>query len=267
MSPFIHKELFALKGFSGDYDKLQIAPEALKEEFETTLKKLDGFNVTIPHKVEIIKYLDRLDDSAKEYGAVNTVANRNGEYIGCNTDAYGFLRGLEFSGIALEGSVLVYGFGGTARTIITEALKAGCRLTIGTAEPFSEGAKAVAEEFSKKFGREISVLTNEQITEKYSLFVNATPLGMYPKIDAMPLSEAQIHLMDAVYDIVYNPEETLLLKTARGKGKICGGGLSMLVAQAARAHGYFYGGTFSDEEIALVIEKTAKAQKELFKDE
>ena len=60
MSPFIHKELFRLKGFSGDYDKLQIAPEDLEAEFQKTLKKLDGFNVTIPHKVEIIKYLDNL---------------------------------------------------------------------------------------------------------------------------------------------------------------------------------------------------------------
>ena len=265
MSPFIHKELFNLKGFSADYDKMEISPENLVAEFDATLKKLDGFNVTIPHKVEIIKYLDRLDASAEEYGAVNVVANQNGRYIGYNTDAYGFLAGLRISGIALQGEVLVYGYGGAARTIITEALKAGCNVTIGTTRQFFEGAVPVAAEFGKKFGKEIKILTDEEITGHYNLLVNATPLGMYPKIDAMSLDDAKIDLMDAVYDIVYNPEETMLLRRAKEKGKKCGGGLSMLVAQAAKAHEYFYGGSFSEAEVLEIIKKTAAEQERIFK--
>ena len=244
MSPFIHKELFNLKGFSADYTKQEIAPERLSEEFFNTLNKTSGFNVTIPHKIEIIKHLDGLDASAEEYGAVNVVANQNGKYIGYNTDAYGFLAGLRISGIALQGKVLVYGYGGAARTIITEALKAGCNVTIGTTKQFLEGA---------------------EITEHYNLLVNATPLGMYPKIDAMPLDDAKIDLMDAVYDIVYNPEETMLLRRAKEKGKKCGGGLSMLVAQAAKAHEYFYGASFSEAEVLEIIEKTAAEQERIFK--
>lgn len=267
MSPFIHTELFSLRNFLGEYGKFQIEPEKLGEEFEKTLKKLDGFNVTIPHKVEIIKYLDRLDASANEYGAVNVVANQNGEYVGYNTDAYGFLQGVKLSGITLDGKVLIYGFGGAARTIITECLKAGCEVTVGTLKEFMNDAEKTVNEISEKLGKEIKLIAREEITEGYNLFVNATPVGMYPKVDAMPLEEKQIDLMDAVYDIVYNPEETLLLKTAKKLGKKCGGGLSMLVAQAAKAHEYFYGAFFSAEETAEVIKKTAAAQEEAFKNE
>lgn len=267
MSPFIHKELFKLRDFSADYGKLEISPEALGEEFDKTLKNLDGFNVTIPHKVSIIKHLDRLDGSAAEYGAVNVVANENGEYVGYNTDAYGFLEGLKFSNIALSGKVLVYGFGGAARTIITECIKAGCEVTIGTAPDFLEQGTKTVQELSEKLGADIKIILGEDIKEKYTLLVNATPVGMYPKVNAMPLKAEQIDLFDAVYDIVYNPEETLLLKTAKEKGKICGGGLSMLVTQAAKAHEYFYGAEFSNEEIEATIKNTAKAQEEFFKGE
>lgn len=267
MSPFIHTELFKLRNFSGEYGKFQIAPEDLGAEFENSLKKFDGFNVTIPHKVAIIKYLDRLDASAAEYGAVNVVANENGKYVGYNTDAYGFLAGVEFSKIKLCGKVLVYGFGGAARTIITECLKAGCEVTVGTLKEFMGDAEKITKEISEKLGKTIKLISNEEINEGYNLLVNATPVGMYPKVNAMPLTEEQIELFDAVYDIVYNPEETLLLKTAKAKGKLCGGGLSMLVAQAAKAHTIFYGATFLDEEISLVIEKTAKEQEEIFKGE
>ena len=264
MSPFIHTELFKLRKFSGEYGKLQISPEDLGNEFENTLKKLDGFNVTIPHKVAIIKHLDRLDASAAEYGAVNVVANKSGEYVGYNTDAYGFLAGLRLSKIELKGNVLVYGYGGAARTIITEAFKAGCNVTIGTTKQFSEGAKPIADELGKKFGKEIKILTDEEIVTPYNLLVNATPLGMYPKIDDMPLGEEKLSLFDAVYDIVYNPEETKLLASCKKTGKKCGGGLSMLVAQAAKAHEYFYGTEFSENEVLTVIEKTAKEQEAIF---
>lgn len=264
MSPFIHTELFTARGISAEYGKYEIAPEKLGEEFEKTLKYFNGFNVTIPHKLAIIEYLDELDASAKEYGAVNVVVNNNGKYIGYNTDAYGFLKGLELSGIKLCGKVMVYGFGGAARTIITEAVKAGCEVTIGTIDNFLSGALAIAEELGSKLGTTIKVLTNQEIKENYNLLVNATPVGMYPKTDAMPLSYEQVALFDAVYDIVYNPEETLLLKTAKELGKTCGGGLSMLVAQAVKGHTIFYGAEFTPAETLSVIEKAAKEQEAIF---
>ncbi len=264
MSPFIHKELFALKNIEAEYDKLEIAPENLGRDFEAELKKLDGFNITIPYKVAIIDFVDQMDEIAAEYGAVNTIARRDGKYYGYNTDAYGFLKGLEFSNIPLCGKVLVYGFGGAARTILTECIKAGCEVYVGTLPELLENAAAVISEIEQKAGGRIKLLSNEQITEKFDLLVNATPVGMFPKVGVSPLTAQQVDLFDCVYDIVYNPQETELLKIAKEKGKVCGGGLSMLVCQAEQAHTIWYGAEFSREETERVIARSAKEMEEVF---
>lgn len=265
MSPFIHKELFSLKNTEAEYDKLEIDPAKLSFDFEDKLKELDGFNVTIPHKVAIIGLLDEIDKVAAEYGAVNTVARRDGRYYGYNTDAYGFLKGLEFSSIPLCGRVLVYGFGGAARTIITECLKAGCDVTVGTLHDLMEQAEKTVAELEAKSGRRISLIENGDITEKYDLFINATPVGMYPKVGASPITAEQVELFTYVYDIVYNPQQTELLRLAAQKGKVCGGGLSMLVCQAELAHTIWYGAEFSREETETVIAKSAKEMEEVFR--
>ncbi len=264
MSPFIHKELFALKNIEAEYDKLEISPERLGKDFESELKKLNGFNITIPHKVAIIDFLDQIDEIASEYGAVNTVSRRDGKYCGYNTDAYGFLKGLEFSGIPLSGKIVVLGFGGAARTIITECLKAGCEVAVATDTERLTKAAAVTADIEKKTCKKVKLISTEQITERYDLLINATPVGMYPKVGISPLAAEQIDLFDCVYDIVYNPQETELLRIAKEKGKICGGGLSMLVCQAQQAHAIWYGAEFSKEETERVIAKSAKEMEEVF---
>ena len=264
MSPFIQKELFALRGFEAEYDKYQIEPEKLAEEFSSTLKHLDGFSITIPHKIAIMSFCDQIDATAAEYGAVNTVCKRDGKYLGFNTDAYGFLKGLQFSNIPLEGRVLIYGFGGAARTLITESLKAGCEVTVGTTAELKVQAEPVVAELAAKNGKNISILTNEEIEKEFDLLVNATPVGMYPKVGVSPLAEELVDLFSYVYDIVYNPAETELLRIAKQKNKICGGGLSMLVCQAQLSQYHWYGAEFSREETALVIEKSAKELAEVF---
>jgi shikimate dehydrogenase len=261
MSPFIHQELFKLRGVSADYLKYKIESENLGEVFSSCLKNLDGFNITIPHKIAIMGFCDVIDPSAAEYGAVNTVCRKDGKYYGYNTDAYGFLMGLSFSGINLSGRVLVYGCGGAARTIISECLKAGCDVTVGTTTDRLEKTSDTVKEIEKKQGKKINVITKEEISEKYDLMVNTTPVGMYPNGGISPLSEEQISLMDSVYDIVYNPAETELLKIARKLGKTCGGGLSMLVCQAQKSQYYWLGAEFTDEETEKVI-KSAEAELE-----
>ncbi len=265
MSPFIHKELFALKNISAEYGKSEIVPDNLKREYETELRALDGFNITIPHKVAIISLLDEIDSLAAEYGAVNTVARREGKYIGYNTDAHGFLKGLEFSGIPLSGKVLVYGCGGAARSVISECLKAGCEVTVGTTADRIEKTEKTVSEIETKTGCSVSVISNENISENYDVFINTTPIGMYPKTGVSPIDEKQLEHFRYVYDLVYNPEETELLRLARENGKICGGGLSMLVCQAEQAHNIWYGAEFSNEETNEVIRKCAEEMKRVFK--
>ncbi len=264
MSPFIQKELFALRGIEAEYEKYEIAPEKLTEEFSKTLSKLDGFNITIPHKIAIMSCCDHIDEVAAEYGAVNTVVKRDGKFFGYNTDAYGFLKGLEFSDIPLEGKVLVYGFGGAARTLITESLKAGCEVTVGTTADRKAQAEPIVSELSAKNGKPITLLTNEEIDREYDLLVHASPVGMYPKVGVSPLTAEQVGLFKCVYDIVYNPTETELLKIAKEKGKVCGGGLSMLVCQAMRGQTHGLGVEFTKDEAAAVIEKSAKELERVF---
>lgn len=264
MSPFIHKELFSLRGHEVEYEKYEIAPEKLSETFDTTLRHLDGFNITIPHKLAIMGCCDEIDASAEEYGAVNVIANKNGKYTGYNTDAYGFLKGLEFSGIPLSGKVLVYGFGGAARTIITECLKADCEVFVGTTADRKELAEPIAAELSEKNGKPIKILTNEEINFEFDLLLHASPVGMYPHTGVSPLTEEQVGLFKYVYDIVYNPAETELLRLAKKLGKVCGGGMSMLVCQAIKGHEYWYGAEFTKEETTLVIEKSDKAMERIF---
>lgn len=263
MSPFIQKELFGLCSFSAEYDKYQIAPESLSEEY-AFLKTLNGFNVTIPHKTSIIPLLDRIDPTAAEYGAVNTVNVEDGKCVGYNTDAYGFLKGLEFENIPLCGKVMVYGYGGAARTIITESVKAGCEVTIGTNNGRRESAEKVAAELSLKLGKQIYVEITNDVNVQYDLFINASPVGMYPKVDESPIEEEKLDLFKYVYDIVYNPVKTKLIKIAESKNKVCGTGLSMLVCQAQKAQTIWYGAEFTKRQTEEVIEKAAKKLKEVF---
>ena len=94
MSPFIHTRLFELQGIKAEYTKLDIAPENLEYEFKNTLSRLDGFNITIPHKQAVIPFLDEIDAKAEMYGSVNTVSNKNGISKGYTTDPDGFLKAL-----------------------------------------------------------------------------------------------------------------------------------------------------------------------------
>ena len=263
MSPYIHEEFFKIKGISAEYVSLQISPENLSEEIEE-LKGLDGFNITIPHKAKIIPFLDTLDSAAELYGAVNTVKRENNKYLGYNTDAYGFINGVKSSGLSLDGKVFIYGYGGVARTIAFECVKNGCQVTLGVRKGLSDRAVPLKDEIEEKLGKTVAIKEIYDLNEKYDLFVNATPVGMYPKANQCPIQEEQITLFRGVYDTIYNPQKTLLLELAEKNNVKCGGGLSMLVYQAALAQQIWLGVEFTKDEINKVIEKTAKKLSEVF---
>lgn len=261
MSPVIHRELCALAGIDADYSLFEISPENLGKEIGR-LKKLSGFNVTIPHKIEIIKYLDSLDERASLFGAVNTVKSENGVLKGFNTDCSGFLRALDMAGISLAGSVLVCGSGGVARMFAFEAALADCALTIAVRKddiPFAEQIKA---EIKEKLGRDCRVMLLSEVSEGYDLIINGTPLGMFPKVDASVLPQETVIKSKAVFDAVYNPQETLFIKYAKEGGLKYTNGLPMLVWQAAVAQEIWNGVEFTANDIKKVLEIT---QKELNK--
>lgn len=263
MSPFIQKELFKLWGQNAGYEGIEIPSEKLEEKFGF-LKTLCGFNVTLPHKTEIIRLLDDIDVSAAEYGAVNTVKVEGGKTVGYNTDAYGFLQGLKLAGIPLRGKVLVYGFGGAAKTVIVESVKAGCEVTVCTTKERQVRAENTARKLHLKLGKEIKVINDEEIQTEYDLFINASPVGMYPEVGRSPISADKVDLFAYVFDLVYNPENTELIKIAKSKNKTCASGLSMLVFQAVLAQKIWNGAEFTEEQILKVIGCTSEEQKEVF---
>ena len=187
MSPFIHNRLFALAGVEAEYHVMDIPPESL-EQAVPELKKLDGFNITIPHKSAIIPFLDELDKKAAAYGSVNTVVNGETS-VGYTTDGEGFAIALRENGIPLKGRVVILGSGGVARTMAYEALIAGCAVTLAVRpSDLLQAARLAGEILTTMHNPAISTCTIDRLEGKVDLLVNATPVGMYPEINAMPVS-------------------------------------------------------------------------------
>lgn len=263
MSPFVHKALFELSGFDGEYAVIDVEPSDLKSQLRNSLAELRGFNVTIPHKESIFSMLDSIDKSAHKCGAVNCVKRDKNKFCGFNTDAYGFVKALESNGLSLNGNILILGAGGAAATIARAAIDNDCCVTVAVRKSGFERAIALKERL-KPFGREISVTTLDSITGHFDLCVNATPVGMYPSVDASPVGDDVLKNCSAVFDVVYNPTETALLKLARKNGLKVVGGMPMLIWQAVKAHEIWYGQTFEVAEIEKIIDAANKEMERIF---
>lgn len=258
MSPFIHQRLFELAGESGSYRVLDVAPEELPVKIGM-LNELCGYNITIPNKQAIIPYLDRLHPKAAMYGSVNTV--RNGSLReGFTTDPDGFLQSLKGGNIPLEGHVVILGCGGVARTFVYEAALAGCRITLAARR--EDVREALAEEVRYQVAHTVistcSISELEQAAIQPDLLVNATPVGMIPHADGVPVSDRFISKCANVFDAIYNPLETVLICKAKANGATAVGGMAMLVWQAAAAHEIWDGTVFEQGAIEQLIEDSAK---------
>lgn len=261
MSPYIHKELFHLSGLSGSYSLADYPPEQLDEAFRR-LRRADGFNVTIPYKQKIIPYLDGLEGKARLYKSVNTVRSASGVSTGYNTDCEGFLKSLDLYDIPLAGNVLVCGCGGVARMAVFESALAGCAVTIAVRSAQEDpaelpAAQRLAGQAREKIpGASVACTTYAQAGTGYDLIVNGTPAGMYPHTGSMAPGAATVAGSGAVFDCVYNPENTLLLETAAAHGCKTAGGMAMLVLQAAASHTIWYGAEFTKADLLGVIRRT-----------
>lgn len=263
MSPPIHQRLFKLEGVSDfDYTLKEYSPEELSEKISDVLA-LDGFNITIPHKVEIIKYIDELADSAKRYNSVNCVVKKDGKYIGYNTDCDGFLRSIEAAGGKLDGTVLQCGCGGVGRMIAIECVRHGAKLTVSVPEGFEDTVEPVKEYArANGFSDDIKVVHPNEIEGKFDTLINASPVGMFPKVENCPVTEDIIANCGFVFDVIYNPERTKLMQTAEKHGiKTCGG-MAMLVWQAVVAHEIWSGAKYNDSDIAKLISDMHKLMAE-----
>jgi shikimate dehydrogenase len=255
ISPDIHEKLFALAGTEGSYALRDIEPGDLDAQV-CPLRALSGFNVTIPYKQVIMPFLKSIDERAKRYNAVNTVRCENGELYGYNTDGEAFLRALAQADIPLSGRVLLCGAGGVAHMMACEVLDRGCSLMIAT-PTISKAARFVDELQEAYPGADIEASSLAYLSGSFDLILNGTPCGMFPDVKDMPVPPAVARSARAVFDAVYNPTETLLLKTARAAGAKTQGGLTMLVLQAAASQELWTGASFAREDIDALCEEMA----------
>ena len=244
LSPAMQNAALKAAGLNFLYVPLPTAPENLAAAvMGLRAMNFRGFNVTIPHKTSIMTLLDKIDDSAKSIGAVNTVVNDNGQLIGYNTDADGFMQALLKTGFSPNNkSAVVLGAGGAAKAVVHSLRREGMQVTIGARN--ADKAANLAEHFGNATGSNRTQIAgyNWQTAEftaalkTAALVVNTTPLGMEPQIDAMPpvdLHNLSQHAI--IYDVIYTPSETRLLKEAAALGHVTLNGEAMLVGQGATA--------------------------------
>lgn len=208
LSPILHNRAFAAANLDFAYVRLP-APDIGDFAENARAVGLTGFSVTIPHKVAVMRYLSRITSAATAVGAVNTVSDENGEWVGHNTDVHGVKAALKSVGFDARGKkVVIMGRGGGAKAAVAAV----------------EGA------------REVSVFSRAEIAAAgrtaCDLLINATPVGMFPNIGASPV-DGEIRA-DVVFDMVYNPATTALLQQAAAQNKKTVSGTAMFLAQAAR---------------------------------
>lgn len=196
-----------------------------------------GFNVTIPHKERLVDLVDDCSAMARNVGAVNTVVNRSGSLAGYNTDAYGFIKSLrEKAKFEPRGkTVLLLGAGGAARAAAYALAGEGAaRLTI--ANRTVARAESIAEDLAG-FIQRVDVVSLDEASPEADLIVNSTSVGMAHGVDAgrTPLAAAPLAPDTLIYDMVYTPSETPLMRRAMEAGCVVAGGLWMLIYQGAAA--------------------------------
>ncbi|MGE3168814.1 MAG: shikimate dehydrogenase [Pyrinomonadaceae bacterium] len=236
ISPWMHNAAFAAAKLDRVFIPLQVADldefirRMVRRETREAELNFAGFSVTNPHKQAIIPYLDRVDDTAAAIGAVNTVSVDGDVLTGYNTDAHGFISPLKAMYGDLRGSnVAVAGAGGAARACIYALFQEGASVSIFAREP----AKAV--ELADPYGFPIFRLGTDAWPTGTDILVNCTPLGTRGSTEEDTVAEAaELEGIGLVYDLVYNPSETRLIREAKAAGAKAIGGLEMLVAQGAK---------------------------------
>jgi len=263
-SPYIQN--YALEEMDIDciYLAFDVVSENLKSSVNSVLSLgLKGLNVTLPHKEKIIKYLDELSEEASIVGAVNTVVNDHGKLIGYNTDAHGIIETLiPFKDKITGTKVSVIGAGGSARAVIYSLLRYFKPEEINIINRTQQRADTLMSYFSLKMRYdsfhtfELFPPDNVEILKNSSLIVNSTTIGMYPDVeDSITDIEDSFNEEQIVFDLIYNPTKTKFLRMAEEQGAIVVGGMTMLIAQAAKSFQLWTGVEMPTVDITKKLEE------------
>jgi shikimate dehydrogenase len=238
-SPEMHNAALKKLGMDACYVPFAVKPERLRDALKAVLPLgLCGLNITVPHKEQVISFLDELSEEARLINAVNTIEVRGGKLIGHNTDGRGFLRSLKVdAGFNPKGKkFLIIGSGGAARAVgFSLALAGAGRIVLHDVD--SGKADALVSDIRQKVGTESESISKDAIVSyafDADCLINTTPLGL-KKTDILPIQKEHILEKHLVYDLVYNPPETALLKAAKARGAKRFSGLGMLLYQGVVA--------------------------------
>ena len=259
LSPQMHNRGF--EGLSIENEYVFVACNVKVENIADFMKGVKAMNIrgvscTIPHKMEVLEYLDKIDNTAKAIGAVNTIVNNNGVLKGYNTDWLGAIIPLEKITTLTSKKVALLGAGGAARAIAFGLMKKGAHVTIFNRT--LDKAKALAKEFGCKAAslREIDTIKNMDI------IINATSVGLHPSVDETPFDKKFITSKHIVFDIIYAPFETRLLRDAKQQGATIIHGMEMLLEQAVAQFKLYTGMEAPRETMRDVLLENLRMQEE-----
>ncbi|MBD3254650.1 MAG: shikimate dehydrogenase [Candidatus Lokiarchaeota archaeon] len=246
-SPIMHNAAIKELNLNYIYTAYDVHPDKLKDAIKGIIALgIKGANVTIPHKENVIQYLDEIDSTAKKMGAVNTIKNEAGYLMAKNTDGPGARKSMEDAGWTISNKkILLVGAGGVARALCY--FLADAEQIVAT-DIVEEKAINLSKEVGEKMDANIvgKANTYENLAEEIKtadILINATPLGMFPKINATAIPKELLNEKLMVFDVVYNPTQTKLLREASEAGCEILGGLDMLVNQGVLAFEWWTGVT------------------------
>ncbi|MBU9713375.1 shikimate dehydrogenase [Evansella tamaricis] len=237
LSPEMHESAIKKLGLKMAYHAFLVQPEQLKQAIDGVRSLgFRGINVTIPHKVAVIPYLDEVDELAKEIGAVNTIVNEDGKLKGYNTDGEGFVRSLiERIGNIGEKKVLAVGAGGASRAVSLAVAKHGVKEITITNRTVIKGEDLARNCSRYTQSTSISLEDAARNLMEYDIIINTTSIGMKPEVENMPLSLTNVKKGSLVCDLIYTPIKTKWLKEAEKSGADILNGVEMFVYQGALA--------------------------------
>jgi shikimate dehydrogenase len=260
VSPVMHNAAYHQLGLDYIYLPFRVKKDKLSKAIDgMRALSIKGLNVTIPHKAIVIPFLDRVDPLALKMGAVNTIVNDGGELTGYNTDAEGFMKSLLEKGVSVQGKkAAIVGAGGVARSIAFALMEKGTDVRIHNRSP--ERAMQLARELMGAFNRRVEIFPLEKDSlkkslESVNLLINATNVGTNPEINDTPVPSELLNSGLVIFDVVYNPLQTRLLRDGEAAGAMTIHGIDMLVFQGAVAFEKFTG---YKAPVGLMKEKAIK---------
>lgn len=250
LSPDMHNAAIAALEIDYCYVAFHVLPDGIESALDgMRALQIRGLNVTLPHKSAVMPHLDRVSDEASAVGAVNTISLRDGELVGQNTDVYGLVTALEHTAglAALPEHCVILGSGGVARAAVYALASRKEVRRVSILNRTVARAEALARDMQCITGKAIDAgdLTKDTQMRRFvdaGLVVNGTSLGMVPEVERTPLADTDaIHPQLVLYDTVFNPLDTLLMRQFRSAGARAFGGLDMLVYQGARSFAIWTG--------------------------